>query len=424
MRDQLAEIVSSALQSSTARRTKEWLGLRPAIRSNHELHGVKVPGDVVVYFGDIASKTYQLEQWLPVLEHLNKFHKVLLVFRKVAALRELRSSTSLPMIFVRRFEDLVALYEENEYGVCLYVNNGASNFQSLSHPRMMHVHINHGESDKLSMVSNQAKAYDKVLVAGPAAVARHRAVLVDFDESNLLTIGRPQLDLDFAPQLQPFAGQTIMYAPTWEGENAANNYTSLDVYGSQILDAVLALPATRVVYKPHPRVTDSTTPGIYEAHQSLMGRLNRANQAGANHIVSESSNILAMFEHVDALVSDVSSVSLDFLYRHPDRPLMLTDRRSNRAQLARDAPLAGACLVIDKDSIMQIDDLMKGLMANDSFSEGRKQMRRYYFGDLGPGESTAAFVETIGQLLADRRSKLKDYYFHGSPLESVDDRSS
>jgi hypothetical protein len=399
------------------------LGLHPTIRSNHELHGVKVPGDVIVYFGDIASKTYQLEQWLPVLEHLNKFHKVLLVFRKVAALREIRSSTSLPMIFVRRFEDLVTLYEENEYGVCLYVNNGASNFQSLSHSRMMHVHINHGESDKLSMVSNQAKAYDKVLVAGPAAVARHRAVLVDFDDSNLLMVGRPQLDLDFAPQLQPFTGQTIMYAPTWEGENAANNYTSVDVYGSQILDAVLALPATRVVYKPHPRVIDSTTPGIDEAHQCLMEKINRANEAGGQHIISESGNILAMFEHIDALVSDVSSVSLDFLYRHPDRPLMITDRRSNRSQLARDAPLADACLVIDKDSISRIDDLMKGLVPNDTFSEGREQMRRHYFGDLGPGESTAAFVETIGRLLADRQSKLKEYYFHGSPLESVDDRS-
>ncbi len=65
----------------------------------------------------------------------------------------------------------------------------------------MHIHVNHGESDKVSMVSNQAKAYDKVFVAGEAAVRRHRAALVDFDESTLVRVGRPQLDLNPTPTL-------------------------------------------------------------------------------------------------------------------------------------------------------------------------------------------------------------------------------
>ena len=30
---------------------------------------------------------------------------------------------------------------------------------------MLHVHVNHGESDKLSQLLNQVKAYDRVLVA-------------------------------------------------------------------------------------------------------------------------------------------------------------------------------------------------------------------------------------------------------------------
>ena len=51
---------------------------------------------------------------------------------------------------------------------------------------MLHVHVNHGESDKLSMVSNHAKAYDRVFVAGEAAVQRHLDGLLEFDTSRLV----------------------------------------------------------------------------------------------------------------------------------------------------------------------------------------------------------------------------------------------
>ena len=107
---------------------------------------------------------------------------------------------------------------------------------------MVHVHINHGESDKLSMVSNQAKAYDKVFVAGDAAIERHRRALIDFDESALVKVGRPQLDIDRLAELEPSSARTIMYAPTWEGENESNNYTSVDLFGPQIVEAALRSP--------------------------------------------------------------------------------------------------------------------------------------------------------------------------------------
>ena len=77
----------------------------------------------------------------------------------------------------RRLNDLTALYAGADLKCAVYVNNGVSNFQSLAAPTMLHVHVNHGESDKLSMVSNQAKAYDRVFVAGEAAVRRHRAAV-------------------------------------------------------------------------------------------------------------------------------------------------------------------------------------------------------------------------------------------------------
>ena len=147
--------------------------------------------EVVVYFADDPRRLYQLQQWLPVLERLHAEHPVLLLFRNAMSMREVTAHCGLPAVHARRLEDLTALYAGGDLKCAVYVNNGVSNFQSLAAPTMLHVHVNHGESDKLSMVSNQAKAYDRVFVAGEAAVRRHRAALLGFDESRLVRVGRP-----------------------------------------------------------------------------------------------------------------------------------------------------------------------------------------------------------------------------------------
>ena len=67
------------------------------------------------------------------------------------------------------------LYRVSSMQAIVYVNNGVGNFQSLAVTDLVHVHVNHGESDKVCMVSNQVKAYDRVFVAGEAAVQRHLA---------------------------------------------------------------------------------------------------------------------------------------------------------------------------------------------------------------------------------------------------------
>src|SRR5699024_7860226 len=78
--------------------TSAWIrgGRRRGRPAGHEIHGIPVSADVVAYFGDSAEKTYQLTQWLPVLERLNEHRPVLLVFRKLGALRAIKGTTHLP----------------------------------------------------------------------------------------------------------------------------------------------------------------------------------------------------------------------------------------------------------------------------------------------------------------------------------------
>jgi CDP-Glycerol:Poly(glycerophosphate) glycerophosphotransferase len=381
---------------------------RAATRVNREPEGVRPKTEVVVYFGEDPRRLYQLEQWLPVLTQLNQRHRVQLVMRKLESRRRIGEMTALPAVYARRLADVLELYDEMDPKVALYVNNGVSNFQSLAVTTMLHVHINHGESDKISMVSNQAKAYDRVFVAGEAAQRRHAAALIDFDDRALVRIGRPQLDLTFGPVLPPSPRHTVIYAPTWEGENAFNNYSSTDRYGVAIVRALLARADTRVIYRPHPRVASSTTAEVLLAHQQVIRLITSAGRAdpAAGHAVVMDGSILALFQHCDAMVTDVSSVGLDFLYLRTEKPLFITDRRDDRVELSADAPVSAAADVIDSSTISKFGAALATRLADDQMAHRRAALRRFYFGDLAPGESTRRFLDAISEVIQQRDDRL------------------
>ncbi|WP_259357551.1 CDP-glycerol glycerophosphotransferase family protein [Brevibacterium sediminis] len=419
-------VARTAVRSSAWKRTSKWIrGAEKWNRLEDEYDGSYVKAEVVVYFGDRSSKFYQLEQWIPVLEQLHKEHRVVIVVRKGSALTSVLETTHLPVVFKRKFDPLQTFYHANDFKLALYVNNGMTNFQSLSFAPMVHVHVNHGESDKLSMVSNQAKAYDKVFVAGEAAVERHRRALIDFDESQLVRVGRPQLDIKRPLELEPSSARTIMYAPTWEGENDANNYTSVDRFGPEIVEAVLRIPGARLIYKPHPRVETSKDPDMVEANARILDLIEAANVSITDetqqHQVLMQGDILGMFDTVDLLITDISSVGLDFLYLHPNKPLVLTDRRNDAESLNAEAPISRAAPLINDESIGSVESLLKEMLERDSSAEIRHELRRHYFGDGEPGSSTVLFTDAVSTLIADRAVELESFHTESVNAESDDE---
>ena len=190
--------------------------------------------DVIAYFADDVTRAYQLAQWLPVLEVLDAVHPVGLVTRDPDVAHAVRRATTLPVHLAPSFAELMLLYGDLDASVVLYCNNSMRNFESLVSPRMLHVHVNHGESDKQSMASNNAKAYDRVFVAGEAAVERHRAGLMEstpLDWSGSAGAAGPPP----RPLIPPSSRRTVLYAPTWEGDADYNDYSSVDVYGRRIV---------------------------------------------------------------------------------------------------------------------------------------------------------------------------------------------
>jgi CDP-Glycerol:Poly(glycerophosphate) glycerophosphotransferase len=384
-----------------------WRWLRTRGRSAHRLTAAVAPGRVAVYFPDPLSRSYQLDQWLPVLADLHRDLGVLLVFRDRRVFDLFGELTDLPRFFARTLDELAEMYAVGNHGVILYVNNGWRNFQSLAWPRALHAHINHGESDKTSLVTHQYRAYDRVLVAGTAAIDRMADGLLDMDGTTVVIVGRPQLDyVDVTPGARrPRA--VVVYAPTWEGENDANNFSSVDVGGPDIVQALLTVPNVSVLYKPHPRTPLSPQPAMRQAHRAICGLLAAAaaTDPGAGHGVW-TADILALLARADVLVSDVSSVAVDHLYLRPDAGLVLMDRGRDGGEVkAAEVPIARAATVLRADRPEGLQAAVTTLLGSPGMRPQRAEVRGQYFGDFEVGESTQRFQAVVAELVAlrDRR---------------------
>ncbi len=374
---------------------------------NNRFANLDLDAEVLAYFCDDLPQVYQLEQWLPVYQALHRRRPVLVVVRYLATFRYLQDRTDLPLIYVRRLIDFDEILRRVDPKVCLYVNNGARNFQVLGWTRALHAHLNHGESDKLSSASNQAKAYDVVLVAGPAARQRYLDALLGFDGGTLIEVGRPQLDLSFDARLPGSARRTLLYAPTWEGPTEAMNYTSVPVFGPRLVAALVGSGEYRIVYKPHPRVA-SGSHEVAQAHQRILGALNGANAALAaadRHVIELEAPILSLFPSCDVMLSDVSSVALDWLYLRTEAPLWIIDPRNDRLALLEASPLTAQTYVLDAAGLPDVLTAIRRSLDDDPLRGQREDARRFYFGDLQPGESTRRFLAAV-EMVIERRDHL------------------
>lgn len=359
---------------------------------------------VIAYFASDPTRTYQLVQWLEVLEILDRVHPVAVVLRDPDSAAVVESRTTLRVLTAPTFPELTELYARLDAKVVLYCNNAVLNFESLVDARMLHVHVNHGESDKQSMASNNAKAYDRVFVAGSAAVERYVTGLLDLDASRLVRVGRPQLDLPRTPLLPASTRRTVLYAPTWEGDADYNDYTSVEVLGEAIVRAVLAVPDVRLVYKPHPKVTTSLTPAIAEAHLRILGLVAEADERdpAAGHTQVLAGDVLAVMPVCDAIVTDVSSVGLDWLYLRTDRPIVLTDPHGDAEELLSRAPVSRCADVVDATTVTGLTSLLVSRLEHDEHHLARVAERHHYFDDLQVGESTGRFLGAVSELVALR----------------------
>ena len=360
--------------------------------------------EIVIYFNSSISSKYQVEQWIPIINLLNKYVKVAYVVRRKSAYDWLIANTNNSVYFTHTHKDLMELYENNNFKVILYVNNGVHNFQSLAYRNALHIHINHGESEKISTISNQIRAYNYIFIVANLAFDKYRLNLLECDTTKFIKIGRPQLE--HIPKINldlPKDNKVVLYAPTWEGTHESMNYSSLKDFGLFIVDKLLNDTDYIVLYKPHPN-TGYNDKEIKKINQQIINKLNKHNRGS----VFLSENILSLYEYVDIAIFDNSAVAVDYLAFN--KPMLMTDyffRVKDRQNLPI---IKNAAVMLDKSNIDNILKIVKKELKNDSKKEIRVKIKEYVLGNYNYSkqESTKRFISTVLDMSKKRDRLLKE----------------
>ena len=356
---------------------------------------------IAVYVADTKVNLYQIRQWYAPLAELDRTWPVAIIARSPSSTVELWNEAPVPTVYARKVADLEQFVHEQDIRIVLYVNQNAKNFQMFRYGRMWHVFINHGESDKMYMTTNQFKAYDYAFVAGDAALERLRRKLWDFDlERKAIPIGRPQAD-HFAGDLPyPQDGRVVvLYAPTWEGDRAAAAYGSIASHGVALSRAILSSPRHRLIYRPHPR-SGVLDPEYRAANQAIIAAIAQANAGdpSAHHVFDDGPDLGWQLAAADVAITDISAMVYDRLAT--GRPIIVTRPVSADADVDETGFL-GAAEWLRAETAGDVLAAVDRVLADPDAIDTLRFWSQRHFGDTSPGSASRRFREAIERLMAE-----------------------
>ena len=356
---------------------------------------------IVVYFADTRVNMYQIRQWYAPLAELAKTRPVAIIARSPGTMLTLLDESPVPVVYLRKVVDLERFIHSQDIKIVFYVNQNTKNFQMFRYGRMWHVFINHGESDKMYMTTNQFKAYDYSFVAGDAARERLARKLWDFDvDRKAIPIGRPQAD-HFAGALPyPADDRTVvLYAPTWEGDRDSAAYGSIATHGVGLVTALLASAGHRVVYRPHPR-SGVVDPAYGAANRAIIAAIAAANAADptAHHVFDEGNELGWQLAGADVAITDVSAMVYDRLAT--GRPLIVTRPVSPIAEVDEGGYL-GSSEWLDAADSADIVAIAERVQHSEEAQKNLHYWVERHFGDTTQGAATARFHAAVEHLVTE-----------------------
>jgi hypothetical protein len=374
--------------------------IRESVRSDNNLYAAVEAYDpkFVLYYGVPAGSAYQVSMWIDYLERIGE--KFIVVLRRSSSFREIKRLTDAPVVVrtnIWQLDDVIL----PTMTAAFYVNNSAPNVHLVRYPHMTHVQLLHGDSDKASSFNPVTALYDKIFVAGQAAIDRYENNGVHIPKEKFTIVGRPQVETveQQAPENAPV--NTVLYAPTWEGHYADTNYGSLPV-GPDIIRELLNRGKT-VIFRPHPFSyrNPEASKNIREIKRLLR---EDADASGREHLfgrrAEKSLDAFGCFNAADAMISDVSSVVPDFLYS--GKPYGLVTMTSTVEEFEQAFPLARSAYVITKD-LTNLSAALDELLVTDSKADQRKSTREYYLGPFAPENYADAFVDAARHVVLVER---------------------
>ncbi|SCL55261.1 CDP-glycerol glycerophosphotransferase family protein [Micromonospora chersina] len=353
--------------------------------------------EFVLYFSAPPGSEYQVTMWLPYLERIGRPFMVLL--REPEFLPTVAAATRAPVVFCPTLKTMDEALVPS-LRAAFYVNHGAKNSHCIRFSQLTHVQLHHGDSDKAPSANPVSAIFDKIFVAGPAAIERYARAGVEIPAEKFVVVGRPQveaIEVRREPATAP-AHPTVLYTPTWTGHHADANYCSLPV-AETVIRRLLDRGAT-VILRAHPYTAQNPASARQLARLTELLAADRAKTGRAHLWGAAAGRDLTLTECVnraDALVSDVSGVISDWLYS--GKPYAVTDMGVDGEHFVERFPLAGSGYVLRRD-MSNVDEVLTELLDTDPKAADRWATRVRYLGDF-PAESYAeVFLDAARRQLA------------------------
>jgi hypothetical protein len=164
-------------------------------------------------------------------------------------------------------------------------------------------------------------------------------------------------------------------------------------HGAALVGSLLAA-GLRVVYRPHPR-----TGANQRSHRAADARVRETVAAAPGSRTDTTTPLAEAFAEADVLVTDVSSVAVDWL--PTGRPLVVTVPADPAAVVPR-SPLLDAVPRLAAGDAGRAAALVEQLLDHDDGGTARAELVRHYLGGSDPGAARERFLAACAQLVEER----------------------
>ncbi len=277
-----------------------------------------------------------------------------------------------------------------------YPHGATSNAELIEGSAATHVFLGHGDSDKPLSASERVLQYDLVTVAGQAAIDRFAAAGITVPAERLRIIGRPQTEGIVTGAKRVRKNPTVLYAPTWRHADDTLNVSSLAV-ADRIVEALLSKGCT-VVFRRHfagqnHAAAEAMIRRVDELLAADAAATGRAHRHGADAMQE---NLIDSFNSVDAMVSDISGIVVDFMAS--TKPLIMYAAQFTDPDAFRAAhPTARAAYVVDRD-LTGLDHALDAALGKDPLAADRADLADHHLGGPDRAEPAQRFIELVEEL--------------------------
>jgi CDP-glycerol glycerophosphotransferase (TagB/SpsB family) len=230
---------------------------------------------------------------------------IIITFRKDFEKRILGEGNDVDVMYFKNWKELYLNFDPRIFNILVHPGFSLKFFKKYT--GIKHVQVFHGTSDKPYNFKMDLRGYDLIAVPGPKM--KEDLVLKGLAETEqIVVIGYPKIDYflmsnfnntGFKKQIGiDISKKTVLYAPTWIDRNG---YSSFPTYISAVLKS---LKNYNVIVKIHAAILHKKPWALVKA--CIMKR-------GNSYIFPKSANILPFMAISDILLTDISSVSHEYL---------------------------------------------------------------------------------------------------------------